>query len=159
MRDVLIPSPGLQHCVAPSNKKSRKIDIKKMKPYRCEACGYIYDPARGEPKIGIAPGTAFKDLPKDYTCPVCGKAKRGKAAFTAMEAPTGGYRCIACGYVYDPERGEPKNGSKPGTAFEDLPDNSMCPVCSVNARIGKECLHTDRITLVIFPDNKKRKFA
>ncbi|MDD1707242.1 MAG: rubredoxin, partial [Methanoregulaceae archaeon] len=40
-----------------------------MKPYICEACGYIYDPARGEPKNGIPPGTAFEDLPNTYTCP------------------------------------------------------------------------------------------
>jgi len=111
--------------------------MKKMKPYRCEACGYIYDPVRGEPKNGIPPGTAFEDLPKDYTCPVCGKAKIGKTAFTAMEAPTGRYRCIACGYMYDPERGEPKNGIKPGTAFEDLPESYICPVCGVYAKIGK----------------------
>jgi len=110
---------------------------KKMKPYRCEACGYIYDPARGEPKNGIPPGTAFEDLPKTYTCPVCGKAKIGKTAFNPLDEPSGRYRCIACGYVYDPERGEPKNGIKPDTAFEDLPDSYVCPVCGVYAKIGK----------------------
>ena len=111
--------------------------MKKNKPYRCEACGYIYDPARGEPKNGIPPGTAFEDLPKTYTCPVCGNAKIGKTAFNPMEAPSGMYRCIACGYVYDPDRGEPKNGIKPDTAFEDLPDSYVCPVCGVYAKIGK----------------------
>jgi len=110
---------------------------KKMRPYRCEACGYIYDPARGEPKNGIPPGTAFEDLPKTYTCPVCGNARIGKTAFNPMDAPSGRYRCIACGYVYDPERGEPKHGIKPDTAFEDLPDSYVCPVCGVYARIGK----------------------
>ncbi|NLV27072.1 MAG: rubredoxin [Methanomicrobiales archaeon] len=110
---------------------------KKMKPYKCEICGYIYDPVRGEPKNGIPPGTAFEDLPDTYICPVCGKAKITKKEFVAMEAPSGRYRCIACGYLYDPERGEPKNGIKPGTSFEDLPDTYICPICGVYAKVGK----------------------
>ena len=52
-----------------------------------------------------------------------------------MDEASGRYRCIACGYVYDPERGEPKNGIKPDTAFEDLPDSYVCPVCGVYAKI------------------------
>ena len=44
------------------------------------------------------------------------------------------YRCIPCDYIYDPALGDPDNGVKPGTAFEDLPDNWQCPVCFV----GKE---------------------
>ncbi len=110
---------------------------KDMARYRCIACDYIYDPYRGEPKNGIMPGTAFEDLPKDYTCPVCGaRAKVGKSAFDRMEGP-GMYRCIACDYIYDPARGEPKNGIKPGTPFEELPDDYTCPVCGVYAKIGK----------------------
>ena len=41
------------------------------------------------------------------------------------------YRCLACEYVYDPEKGDPDNGIDPGTAFEDLPDDWICPVCGV----------------------------
>jgi rubredoxin len=40
------------------------------------------------------------------------------------------YRCIACGYVYDPEVGDAPR-IKPGTAFEDLPDDWVCPQCGV----------------------------
>lgn len=40
------------------------------------------------------------------------------------------YRCLACGYIYDPEIGDPENGIEPGTAFEDLPDDWLCPTCS-----------------------------
>ena len=108
-----------------------------LTPYVCEACGYIYDPARGEPKNGIPPGTAFEDLPATYTCPVCGKAKIGKTAFMALEVASGRYRCIACGYFSDPARGEPKNGISAGTAFMDLPESYVCPVCGVYARVGK----------------------
>ena len=39
------------------------------------------------------------------------------------------YVCNICGYVYDPEAGDPDNGVNPGTAFEDLPDDWVCPVC------------------------------
>jgi rubredoxin len=39
------------------------------------------------------------------------------------------YRCRLCGYIYSPLRGEPHNGIPQGTAFEDLPDNYVCPVC------------------------------
>jgi rubredoxin len=41
------------------------------------------------------------------------------------------YRCIVCGYVYDPEEGDPDSGIMPGTPFEDIPDNWSCPVCGV----------------------------
>ena len=46
-----------------------------MKKYECTACGYIYDPETGDPDNGIEPGTAFEDLPEDWTCPICGADK------------------------------------------------------------------------------------
>lgn len=46
-----------------------------MKRYECSVCGYIYDPADGDPDSGIAPGTAFEDLPEGWTCPICGASK------------------------------------------------------------------------------------
>jgi len=39
------------------------------------------------------------------------------------------YVCTVCGYVYDPRKGDPDNGIPKGTAFTDLPDNWVCPVC------------------------------
>lgn len=39
------------------------------------------------------------------------------------------YVCIPCGYVYDPEEGDPDNGIKKGTPFEQLPEDWVCPVC------------------------------
>ena len=41
------------------------------------------------------------------------------------------YVCLACGYVYDPEKGDPDSGIAPGTAFEDIPDDWVCPICGV----------------------------
>lgn len=39
------------------------------------------------------------------------------------------FECITCGYVYDPRTGDPQGGVPPGTRFEDLPDDWVCPVC------------------------------
>lgn len=39
------------------------------------------------------------------------------------------YKCVVCGYVYDPEEGDPSDGIKPGTSFSDLPADYICPVC------------------------------
>ncbi len=39
------------------------------------------------------------------------------------------YQCDLCSYVYDPEEGDPENSVSPGTAFEDLPDDWVCPDC------------------------------
>jgi rubredoxin len=46
-----------------------------MNKYECSVCGYVYDPANGDPDNGIAPGTSFEDLPEDWVCPLCGAAK------------------------------------------------------------------------------------
>jgi len=43
--------------------------------YLCTACGYIYDPAEGDPVGGIPPKTPFASLPDTWVCPVCGATK------------------------------------------------------------------------------------
>jgi len=43
-----------------------------MVKYQCSVCGYIYDPAQGDPEGGIKPGTLFTELPPEWVCPVCG---------------------------------------------------------------------------------------
>lgn len=45
-----------------------------MKKYQCP-CGYIYNPESGDPVNGIEPGTAWEDVPENWTCPVCGLEK------------------------------------------------------------------------------------
>jgi len=42
------------------------------------------------------------------------------------------YECTVCGYTYDPEAGDPDGGIKPGTPFEELPDDWVCPVCGAS---------------------------
>jgi flavin reductase (DIM6/NTAB) family NADH-FMN oxidoreductase RutF len=49
--------------------------VKDMDKYVCTVCGYVYDPAEGDPDSGIAAGTAFKDIPDDWVCPICGAGK------------------------------------------------------------------------------------
>lgn len=44
------------------------------------------------------------------------------------------YECLVCGYIYDPEKGDPDFEVKPGTSFENVPDDWLCPLCGV----GKE---------------------
>ncbi|WP_437761977.1 rubredoxin [Sorangium sp. So ce281] len=46
-----------------------------MKKYRCLVCGFVYDPAVGDPDTGVAPGTSFEDLPDTWMCPECGATK------------------------------------------------------------------------------------
>lgn len=46
-----------------------------MKKYQCIICGFIYDEAEGWPEDGIAAGTAWSDVPEDWTCPDCGITK------------------------------------------------------------------------------------
>ena len=46
-----------------------------MKRYVCDVCGYVYDPADGDPENSIPPGVAFEDLPEDWVCPTCGVGK------------------------------------------------------------------------------------
>lgn len=42
------------------------------------------------------------------------------------------YECTVCGYIYDPEKGDPDSDIEPGTSFEDLPDDWVCPDCGVD---------------------------
>jgi len=60
---------------APSYIKEEKEEGVKLAKYKCQVCGYIYDPAKGDPEGKIPPGTPFEKLPEDWTCPVCGAAK------------------------------------------------------------------------------------
>jgi flavin reductase (DIM6/NTAB) family NADH-FMN oxidoreductase RutF/rubredoxin len=67
------------------------------------------------------------------------EVKRGKSPKTAptYQAPDkvemeGKYTCSVCGYVYDPEKGDPDSGVKPGTKFTDLPADWKCPICGAD---------------------------
>ena len=57
-----------------------------------------------------------------------GYVKEAKEATQKMEK----YKCSVCGYIYDPELGDPDGGIKPGTPFENIPDDWTCPVCGAS---------------------------
>ena len=46
-----------------------------MEKWKCTVCGYEYDPAKGDPDNGVAPGTKFEDIPDTWVCPECGVGK------------------------------------------------------------------------------------
>ena len=46
-----------------------------MEKWECTVCGYIYDPVKGDPDHGVAPGTKFEDIPDSWVCPECGVTK------------------------------------------------------------------------------------
>ncbi|MGD8242333.1 MAG: rubredoxin [Desulfobacterales bacterium] len=46
-----------------------------MDKYVCTICGYVYDPAEGDPDNDVNPGTAWDDVPEDWVCPICGAGK------------------------------------------------------------------------------------
>ena len=56
-----------------SNEKQRKGGS--FLKYVCEVCGWVYDEDAGFPEGGIAPGTAWEDVPEDFVCPLCGVGK------------------------------------------------------------------------------------
>lgn len=59
-------------------KEETKATINKennMEKYVCKICGYVYDPVKADPDDGIAPGTAFEQIPDSWVCPVCGADK------------------------------------------------------------------------------------
>jgi rubredoxin len=77
---------------------------------------------------------AAKPLPKKTAQKSTTKAGTKKAAVNLSR-----YKCKLCGYIYSPLRGEPHNGIPAGTAFDDLPEKYVCPVCGYQGkgRIGK----------------------
>ncbi len=51
-----------------------------MKSYVCDVCGYIYDPAKGDPANGIPAGTPWEKVPDSWVCPECGVGKDSVSA-------------------------------------------------------------------------------
>lgn len=51
------------------------VETQVLDRYECRACGYVYEPAKGDSQTSIAPGTPFEELPLNWRCPVCGVKK------------------------------------------------------------------------------------
>jgi rubredoxin len=66
------------HFIAGSETWQQQCNFKggeTMARYVCQVCGYVYDPAQGDPDNGVAPGTPFLKVPDNWECPVCGASK------------------------------------------------------------------------------------
>lgn len=61
------------------------------------------------------------------------------------------YLCDPCGYIYDPEVGDPDSGIEPGTAFEDIPDDWVCPICGVGKDLFSVYLPHEISFISFFP--------
>jgi len=69
------PRTAATYIAKKAETKSKQGGVEKMKKYKCNLCGYIYDPAVGDPDNGVTAGTAFEDLPDDWVCPDCGAGR------------------------------------------------------------------------------------
>lgn len=96
-----------------------------MKQMVCSVCSYVYDESAGMPEAGIAPGTAWEDLPEGWKCPVCGA---GKDAF--VERPSGDAKPKKAAGA---KRGSGKTAVKGGSERE-LTAAEMSVICSNLAR-------------------------
>lgn len=79
-------------------------------PFRqfiCNACGWIYDEAKGDPDSGLAPGTRFADIPDDWACPLCQVTKADFAPYRPPPVRPG------CGTAARPVSAAPRVGGKP----------------------------------------------
>ena len=77
-----------------------------------------------EIKGGKSPKTA-----PTYVAPEAANAKGETEMKGEEKATSSSYRCTICGYVYDPQAGDPANGIAAGTPFEEVPDTWVCPLC------------------------------
>lgn len=58
-----------------------------MTRYKCLMCGYVYDPAVGDPHAGVAAGTPFEELPDEWVCPECGVGKDEFKPWLGLRSP------------------------------------------------------------------------
>jgi rubredoxin len=74
------------------NERAQEKTLAELAPasYGCRSCGYIYNPAKGDPKNNIPIGTLFEDIAvDDWRCPVCGVRKTQFVKVGAIDAPSG----------------------------------------------------------------------
>jgi rubredoxin len=84
-------SPGTvpANVEATSTPEQVVLSPKEMDCYECRACGYSYEPVKGDSRINIPPGTPFEDLPLNWRCPVCSAPKRQFSNIGPVGSPSG----------------------------------------------------------------------
>lgn len=68
---------------------STEVDPQALDQYECAACGYVYQPTKGDNTSNIAAGTAFEELPDSWRCPVCGARKQRFSNLGPIGNPSG----------------------------------------------------------------------
>ena len=80
-RALTVTRPAARSPAGAQDESDEAVTTLARVKYMCESCGYVYDPAEGDPDGGIPPGTAFEDIPETWFCPVCGARKRDFAPY------------------------------------------------------------------------------
>jgi rubredoxin len=71
------------------SKAERTVDATTLDRYECRACGYIYEPDKGDPQNGILPGSPFPELPPTWHCPICGAKAAAFQNLGPQDTPSG----------------------------------------------------------------------
>ncbi|KXI30422.1 FAD-dependent oxidoreductase [Paraglaciecola hydrolytica] len=136
--------------------------MSQYKIWECQVCAWIYDEAKGCPAEGLASGTRWEDIPNDWVCPECGVAKSDFEMIAISDAiPASSivknpvtatnevyeysiWECQVCAWIYDESLGWPADGIAPGTKWQDIPADWVCPECGVE-KSDFEMLETKRV--------------
>ncbi len=84
------PNPPVDEVVAVSEETAPEpLTPQEMDRYECRACGYTYEPAKGDDRSNVAAGTPFEALAVNWRCPVCGAPKKQFSNIGPVGAPSG----------------------------------------------------------------------
>jgi rubredoxin len=87
--DANSPDPAQAAAAPESEPGTEVLSPIDMDCYECRACGYSYEPVKGDSRVNIAPGTPFEELPLNWRCPVCSAPKRQFSNIGPVNAPSG----------------------------------------------------------------------
>jgi rubredoxin len=84
-------APEVAQSEAPQESGAEEAGLlpQEMDCYECRACGYSYEPAKGDGRVNISPGTPFEALPLNWRCPVCSAPKRQFSNIGPVGSPSG----------------------------------------------------------------------
>lgn len=84
------PNPQLEADAREQDESAeRPLTPKEMDRFECRACGYTYEPVKGDDRASISAGTAFESLPPSWRCPVCGAPQKQFSNIGPAGAPSG----------------------------------------------------------------------
>ena len=84
------PNPQVDEAAVASQEEPEKpLTPQEMDRFECRACGYTYEPVKGDDRSKISAGTSFEDLPLNWRCPVCSAPKKQFSNIGPVGAPSG----------------------------------------------------------------------